>query len=513
MSSIWTKRAAVVVASMTLVAAVRAADAPPGGDIGAEIMALKARIADLEAKEGENWMTKEREAQIRKIVDDVVKDAKTRDTGTLQAGYNAKDSFFIQNADQSFKLSVGGFVQVRWESAFSNATDGRRFPSRSLTPVNNTTGIPTTASVISPDPGNSAGIDIRRARVSFAGNVLTPDLTFKMEGDFYGASTGSFTVTDAWAAYKFSDLFKVKAGSFKVPFAKAELTSDTNLQFMERPEVLSPFDPVRALGVSLYGDFIKDQLAYEINVDDGGNSNTLRRDDTVGLTANLDNRMAYYARVQWAGAGKISDFAEEADLRADNRDFIWMLGGAVGYESQNATNYAFPSPQTSTTVGGLSSSGNGFASTYNLNGDLYRATLDWSAKCQGLSINTAAYIQQVNANPGNTSSTSGTAIATGPFGAGKSSFFEWGGYGQVGYFVVPQTVELVTRAGLLATEGYTNIGEYYTVGANYYVFKNQNFKISADVTYTPEAAYTDAATSLLQNTHDIAFRVQMQVKF
>jgi hypothetical protein len=512
MSSIWTKRAAVVAASMTLAAAARGADAPTG-DIASEIAALKARISELEAKEGENWMTKEREAQIRKVVEDVVKDAKSRDTAGLQAGYNSKDSFFIQSADQSFKLSVGGFVQVRWESAFTNATNGRSI-SRTLPPVLNNNGTTTAGSSLSvDDPGNSAGIDIRRARLSFAGNVLTPDLTFKMEGDFYGAATGAFTVTDAFVAYRFNDQFKVKAGSFKVPFAKAELTSDTNLELMERPEELAPFDPVRALGFSLYGDIIKDQLSYEINVNDGGNSNTLRRDDTVGLSANLDNRMAYYARMQWAGSGKVSDFAEEADLRADNREFIWMLGGAVGYESQNATNQAFPSPQGTTTVPGLSSTSSGFANTYNLNGDLYRATLDWSAKCQGLALNTAGYIQQVNANPGNTSTTSGTTISTGPYGAGKSSFFEWGAYGQAGYFVVPRTVELVGRAGVLGTEGGSNIGEYYTVGANYYVFKNQNFKIMTDVTYTPEAAYTDAATSLLQNTHDVVFRVQLQIKF
>jgi len=34
-----------------------------------------------------------------------------------------------------------------------------------------------------------------------------------------------------------------------------------------------------------------------------------------------------------------------------------------------------------------------------------------------------------------------------------------------------------------------------------------------DVTYTPEAPYTDSATSVLQNTQDIAFRLQLQLRF
>jgi hypothetical protein len=238
----------------------------------------------------------------------------------------------------------------------------------------------------------------------------------------------------------------------------------------------------------------------------------LRRDDTVGMTPNLDNRLGYYGRMQWAGSGKLSDFADEADLRTDNRTFIWLLGGAMGYESQNATNNAFPSPQNSTVGLGVSNGdGPGFI-TYTLNGDVFRGTVDWSAKYQGLSLIASGYFQQFNANPGNTSATSPGTVSTGPFGATDSSFFQWGGYGQVGYFVIPRRLELVGRVGVLGTEGYPNLGEFYTVGANYYLY-GHNFKILSDLTYTPEAAYTDAAESLLQNTHDVIGRVQMQLKF
>ena len=514
----WSRRAlaAAVVSALLAAPATRAADPAPAPDVSSELSALKTRIAELEAQQHENWLTKERETQIRGIVADVLNDAKTRGqfAAGAETGYTPGAGFYIQSADKNYKLSIGGFAQLRFEAGQANAINGRTI-TRSIPSSLDSHGVPVAGTTITiPDPGNSAGFDIRRARISFSGNAFTPDLTFKFEGDFYGNATGNFTVTDAFVAYRFTDLFKAKIGSFKVPFAKAELTSDTVISMAERPEELSPFDPIRALGLSLYGDILKDQVSYEISANDGGNSNTFRQNDTVGLAPNLDNRMAYYARMQWAGAGKISDFTDEPDLRDDNREFIWMLGAAGGYESQNATNRAFPSPQTSTPVGGLSAAGAspGFISNYNLNGDIFRGTLDWSAKYQGLSLNTAAYIQQVNANPGNTSSTSGSSIATGPYGAGKSSFFEWGGYGQVGYFIIPQKLELLARAGILATEGETNIGEFYTIGANYYIYKH-NFKIQTDLTYTPEAAYTAAATSLLQNTHDLIFRLQVQLRF
>lgn len=489
--------------TLALVSTTRADDvAAELRALRAELDANKARIAELETRAGENWLNEQRASQIRAIVHDVIADAKIRSQFADGDTFGYKDGFFLQTADKNFKLVVGGFTQLRYEAGFYNATNDRSFPSRS---VGNGSTTPD-------DPGNSNGFSIRRARINFSGNAWSPDLTFKLEGDFYGSSDGGFTVTDAFVAYKFTDLLRVKAGSYKVPFAKAELTSDTAGQFAERSEVLSPFDPVRAIGVSLYGDFVKDTLNYEVSLNNGSRTNTLRQPSLVGSGANLDNRLAAYARLQWAGNGKISEFADEPDFRKDNSAFIWMLGGAAGYESQNASNDAFPSRQTTTSSNGISNGdGPGFTN-YTLNGDVFRGTVDWSAKYRGLSLTTAAYIQQVNANSGNTSGTSATSIATGPYGPSDASFFQWGTYGQVGYFLIPEKLELVGRTGILATEGYPNIGEFYSLGANYYVY-GHNLKFLSDVTYTPEAAYTDASSGLLQNTHDLLFRLQLQLKF
>ncbi len=527
---LWSSQALAAAVFLSVVGAgVRAADpvtanaSNASGTDDAQIKALESRIADLESKENQNWMTDERAAQIRGIVEDVLKDAKYHSQYADGAEVGYKDGFFIQTPDQNFKLVIGGFGQFRYEFSQANAYNKRTLPA-------NTVG---TSSITPHDPGNASGFDIRRARLSASGNIFSPDLTFKLEGDFYGGgyvnsintsatnlssvSSGAFTVTDAFVAYRFNDQFKLRLGSFKIPFSKAELTSDTAGEFQERPEVNAPFDPVRSIGLSLYGDIVKDKLGYEVNMDDGGstfdgaNANTDRRDATTGNINNLGNRPSFYGRIQWAGAGKISDFADEPDLRQDNHDFIWMLGAAAGYDSQNNTNNAFPSPQGTTSVIGISSTGAGFAKNYVLNGDIYRGTIDWSAKYQGFSFTSAGYFQQVNANTGDSSATS-TTPSTGPFGTTDASFFQWGGYGQVGYFVIPQKLELLGRIGYMGTEGYKNIGEFYSVGADYYVF-GHNFKIQSDVTFTPEAAYTDAAASLLQNTHDVIARVQVQLKF
>jgi hypothetical protein len=519
----WSASAALAASLLTLAAspALFAAEpvaeapgaAPASADVANELQSLKARIAELERKEGDNWLTQERTNQIKQIVQDVLADAKTRGQFADGPSFGYKDGFFIQTADNNFKLVVGGYVQVRYEYAQQNAYNNRTLANRSLNSITNN-GATNTTRITPDDPGNASGFDIRRARISFSGNVLNPDLTYKLEGDFEGTSNGAFDITDAYVGYRLTDFVKLRAGSFKVPFAKAELTSDPTGTFAERTEVLSPFDPVRALGVSVYGDIVPGTLGYEVNANDGSRSNTFRQVDTVGGTPNLDNRLGFYGRIQWAGSGKIAQFADESDLRpaSENGQFIWLLGAAVGYESQNATNNSFPSPQTTAVVQGLSNGdGPGFTN-YTLNGDIFRATVDWSAKWQGLSFLTAAFFQQVNANQGNTSSTSATSIATGPFGAGDASFFQHGYYGQVGYFVIPQKLEVVGRAGALLTEGYPNVGEWYSLGANYY-FYGHNLKLQSDVTFSPESPYTDSASMQLQNSHDVAFRVQLQVRF
>ena len=496
----WTTRAAIAASVLGAFAVI-----PAFADDASDIAALKARVAELEKKEGDNWLTEARAAQIKSLVQDVLADAKNHGQGpgdSLTAGYD--NGFYLQTADGNNKLVVGGFAQVRFTAVQHNAN---------IKGTSNTT---------------SDGFEVRRARVNFSGNIVNKDITFKLEGDFYGGnyltgstvsngtvtattgSSGPFNVTDAYIGYRVNDAVKFRVGSFKVPFTKVELTPDTGLDFVERPEVNSPFDPVRALGLSLYGDIIKDQLGYEVNANDGAKSNVFRLEDTTGTTPNLDNRLAFYARVQYAGAGKISDFADEADLRKDNSSFIWLAGLAGGYESQSAN--PTPSPQTSLVVQGLSNQTTPGYANVTVNGDVYRATADLSAKWQGWSFITAAYFQQLN-----------QTVPLAPVLPHGTSEFEFGGYGQAGYFIVPPKftsssptggLELVGRAGVLSSERGPNSAEYFSLGANYYI-SGHNAQIGADVTYSPDAAYTDTsnATAQIVNTSEILARIQFQLKF
>jgi hypothetical protein len=462
--------------------------------------ALQQKVNDLSQKEEGAWLDAQRTEEIKNIVKDVLADAKTHDhdvDGGVKVGYDG--GFYIQDPTPNFKLVVGGLLQFRYDYT-RNHVNNNAFTTKPLAQGNTE---------------NSSGFDIRRARINFSGYAFDPKLFYRFEGDFYGGTGGAFTVTDAYAGYAFNDLFKFRVGSFKVPFSKVELVYDALLE-IERPEENFPFDPVRALGASVFGDFIKNKLNYEVNVNDGSKSNTLRYVDAASnvttITStntpayNLDNRPAFYGRLQYS-PDSIAPFFDggEADQRKDNDKFIWLLGGAVGYESQNSSGATFA--QNTLNVVGIGSNNSPGFKSYVLNGDIYRATADFSAKWRGLSINSAVYFQQINAEQ-----YAGTTTGGLPYGVGKTSFNQTGYYAQVGYMVIPRTLELIARGGVTLDEGDPNIAEFYALGAVYY-FHGNGAKIYADVDYSPEADYTDGATLQIANTQELTLRVQLQLKF
>ncbi len=156
---------------------------------------MKARLSELESSTNENWLTQERTNQIKQIVTDVLADSKSHEKSSgYNVGYN--NGFFIQSDDQNFKLSIGGVLQVRYEFASHYANNA----------------LYTTKPLPQGDHQNASGFDIRRARLNFTGNVFSPNLFYRFEGDFYGSSTGGFTVTDAYLGYIFNDQFKIRAG-------------------------------------------------------------------------------------------------------------------------------------------------------------------------------------------------------------------------------------------------------------------------------------------------------------
>ncbi len=470
-----------------------AATQPTAAQLEAEIQALQNQVKTLQSGEQNVQRSEESAAEVRQIVKQVLSDAKTRSEymgNDLEAGYN--NGFFIQSANKEFNLTINGYLQYRY--TWSQAQRGNNVTD---------TGSP----IPSSDIGNSNGFDARRARLILSGYAFK-NIIYSISGDFASGSGlgNSFQILDTWVGYKFNPGLMIRAGSMLVPFTHVEYYS-SGTEFPEFAAAEAPFDPVRSLALDVSGNVDNNKLFYDAQINNGSKANSLDGSANVSASPNIDNRMGFYARVQYAGAGTNADFTDSPDV-SWHKHLVWAIGAAAGYEEQNSSAGVYPAPQTSLALAGLATPDAGYLPGVTASGSLYRATVDGHLKYRGLALNGAVYYQQYNAaTPG---AGDDTALLYKTYGTG--SVWQLGAYGEAGYFIVPHRWELAARIGDLTTDGQGKQSMEYTAGVNYYIF-GENAKIQTAFTYLPNAAYSSPNIGANANTQDFITQVQLQVKF
>ncbi|MBI1947350.1 MAG: hypothetical protein HYS27_16775 [Deltaproteobacteria bacterium] len=141
------------------------------------------------------------------------------------AGY--KDGFFVQSPDQAFKLKVRGLLQLR---------------GTALVPLDDASASTLTAAV-------------HRAQVDLGGNAFTKQLGFLLKIEH---GQGFTFVKDAFVNYAFvPGVLELRAGQWKRPFSRQELTGDARQELVERGLVNSSFAAGRDVGVALHDDLDK----------------------------------------------------------------------------------------------------------------------------------------------------------------------------------------------------------------------------------------------------------------
>ena len=104
--------------------------------------------------------------------------------------------------------------------------------------------------------------DLHRARLDVKG-----DISSHWNYEVYTEFAGTTKLLDAYAAYKLNDYLKITAGQFKVPFSLESLTADSQLEFIDRSQVVDALagrakDVIgnqngRDIGVQVNGSFVK----------------------------------------------------------------------------------------------------------------------------------------------------------------------------------------------------------------------------------------------------------------
>ena len=409
--------------------------------------------------------------------------------GDVKAGY--KDGFYVNQGD-TFELKVNALVDVRYTFA----------------DVRNKTDLTTTALGRSREAEES-GFNLFDAQVSLQGYLFKhgeQEAFYKAMGNFgtlgapFNSSGGTFVVNELYGGYQFSPGLRVRAGAMVIPFTPLRSTADYGgLTFPDVPDEAVPYIPGFGLGADVLGAVLDNTLSYDVMVGNGSVSQGLT--NSTGPLAGRDNRFSAYTREQYALAGKVSDFLDESDVE-DHQSPVALVGGGFGYESQTTAADAFPGPQSTLRIPGLSSADpTGFRPPYVVDGNLFRYIGDLKVKYRGFSFFGEGLYQHVSAE-------TPTVVPGFPHhGVGETAYFA-----QAGYFILPKHLELDGRFGQIYTNGLHHQADIYSFGANYYFF-DQKLKLQFAETYIPRQAPLTNNTGAIVNTQDWITQVQAQLKF
>ncbi len=139
------------------------------------------------------------------------------------AGYDK--GFFIRSEDRAFSLTTNARIELR--GTYEATDDG------------------------TDDLDHHGAFSVPRARLKLSGNLFGPDLTWVMQIEFGG---GAY----AWLRADYGVLpgvFHVRAGQFKRPFSRQQITSSGKLELVDRARTDRDFGAGRDIGLALCNNY------------------------------------------------------------------------------------------------------------------------------------------------------------------------------------------------------------------------------------------------------------------
>lgn len=182
---------------------------------------------------------------------------------------------------------------------------------------------------------------LHRARLDVKGDI-TSDWSYEIYTEFAGANP---KLLDAYTTYKVADYLKFSAGQFKIPFSLENLYSDSQLEFIDRAQVVNALaarssDVIgnqngRDIGFQVSGAFAKVNGAYLFDYSLGvfnGNGYDVTTDNNnhkdlagrLGIhpIANLNIGVDYYN-----GRGNYGTPAKDHKREREGIDARYVIGG------------------------------------------------------------------------------------------------------------------------------------------------------------------------------------------
>jgi len=420
------------------------------GDAMTQIAELKKELAELKAQQGDSWLTEQRAAEIRNLVQDVLADADGRaslQSSGMTAGWDK--GFFLASPDGNFKLRVNGQIQFRY---ILNYRDLGNNPQEGVEPDN-----------------WKHGFENRRTKLAFTGNIVDKTWTYKVQGNFSRGSSvfqedgdggfsstssggsGYFNLEDAWVQKDFDNGIYLRIGQYKAPYMREELVSSARQLTVERSLVNSYYGQTYTQGASV--GYQGDQIRAEVMYSDGIGRNTSSSSGNNFWGPGSQNTPWQQPTTEWAVTGRAEFMAAGEWKQFD--DFTSWNGEPFGLLIGVAANWQRGE------LGGLNPGADSPDQQFG-------ATADVSAEFGGANLYGAVVYSNGNFN--GSSNDSGNS--------------QWGIVAQGGIFVVPDTVEIFGRYEWADpdTSGVDDLS-VLTAGVNWY-FAKHAAKLTVDFGFT-----------------------------
>ncbi|MFO1092292.1 MAG: hypothetical protein U0992_03130 [Planctomycetaceae bacterium] len=340
---------------------------------------------------------------------------------------------------------------------------------------------------------DSNNFQIPRGRLIFSGNVFDPNLSYLLSFDYNTVNSNPIGFRAYELSYQFSRAFAVHVGQNKVPGTREWLESAfAPLEGPDRSMATTFFRPSLSQGIWLTGEPM-DGVHYYAMMSNGFNTLNLRPNQ-------LNNHFCWSGSTWYEPWG---DFGRGyADLE-DHDEPVVRLGAsytfALGNGSQSDSD-AVENSAIRLTDGTLITQPGAFAPGVTLTSyDISLAAIDLAFKYQGLSLSTEWHLQDLFGLRG-----------TGPLPI--SSTVATGGFVQGGCFIIPQKVELYTRASLVT--GRYGTGWESSGGFNWFLIPGQsNLRFTCDAAWLENSPASQNRTGYVAGQTGLLIRTQILVSY
>lgn len=397
----------------------------------------------------------------------------TVDAGQYHVGYD--QGFFISPRDPEqfpFELKFNSQDQMRYAGFARNVrtwTDS----AGNISPVN-----------------DRSAFELTRGRAIFSGFAFDPRLTYNLTIDYTTVSDSQINFWNYWLGYKFSRGLSLFIGQAQVPGSREWLTPAIYLLGPDYSLATTFFRPSLSQGIWISGEPV-DGLYYRAMLSNGFNTLSVSPQQ-------LDSRMTFSGTV-WVEPGGafgqgFSDFEWHEDPAV-------RFGASFTYspiEGQQGNPDLPENSDIRLTDGTLITQPGALAPGVTLNiYDLALGAIDLAWKHRGISVSGEFYMRNLFNLKGNVP-------------ISRSSIFDYGGYAQAGYFVLPQRLEIYGRTSQIT--GPFGYGSEYAGGFNWFCLEGkQNLRFTLDIAWVNHSPADQARTDY--HVGDTGLLVRSQVQF